>query len=177
MTKLITITPDVVARFWAKVNKTEEGCWLWTAGHDGSGYGSLKISGKQIKAHRISYTLANGAIPDGLWVLHKCDTPRCVRPDHLFIGTSKDNVQDMIKKRRMWVWTNPEKLKTCRWPKEQPKLRGMRHPKVKLTFEQVCAIRERFAAGGITKSDLAREYGVRDGYVGCLIRGEYRKYE
>lgn len=86
-------------RFWDKVNITE-GCWLWTADHNGR-YGIAILPGrKRIFAHRASWELANGPIPKDMFVCHKCDNPLCVRPDHLFLGTPYDNVQDMIHKGR-----------------------------------------------------------------------------
>lgn len=77
------------------------GCWLWVGGTNGKGYGQLWIDGEpSIMAHRLSWELHNGPIPKGMLVCHKCDTPPCVNPDHLFIGTDKDNIQDCIKKGR-----------------------------------------------------------------------------
>ena len=79
---------------------TEAGCWLWMGSIDSKGYGGIKVDGKQMGAHRRSWVLANGPIPDRLHVLHKCDTPSCVNPSHLFLGTNYDNVQDMVRKGR-----------------------------------------------------------------------------
>ena len=84
-------------RFWEKVNKTNE-CWEWIAGKS-HGYGVFWINGKLLRAHRVAWSIYNGGIPEGLLVLHKCDNPACVNPDHLFIGTQQDNVDDMITKR------------------------------------------------------------------------------
>lgn len=97
-TGIVGSNPTLPARFWAKVDKTE-GCWLWIAGSRGQ-YGSIKISGQVVDAHRVSWQLAYGAIPDGLCVCHKCDVPLCVRPDHLFLGTKLDNNRDMYAKGR-----------------------------------------------------------------------------
>lgn len=92
--------PNLVSRFWAKVVKTNE-CWEWCAAFHGSGYGIFGIGGTKIqRAHRFSWELSYGKIPEGLFVLHKCDNRKCVRPEHLFLGTNLDNVRDMIAKRR-----------------------------------------------------------------------------
>ena|SRR6478609_4188748 len=88
-------------RFWAKVEKTDA-CWLWTASLTKGGYGQFwfTLPRKRIDAHRAAWIITNGPIPDGLYVCHHCDTPRCVRPDHLFLGTPHDNTQDVIRKGR-----------------------------------------------------------------------------
>jgi hypothetical protein len=78
----------------------ESGCWIWEGTTNSQGYGSITIKGKEKKAHRVSWELFNGPIPKGLLVLHKCDTPACINPHHLFLGTHRDNIQDCIKKGR-----------------------------------------------------------------------------
>lgn len=98
-------------RFWEKVDKTtghiaarmESECWLWTASKTTVGYGKFaidKVGRKAVlrDAHRVSWELANGPIPDGLWILHRCDVRACVRPDHLFLGDARDNNVDMYTK-------------------------------------------------------------------------------
>lgn len=78
----------------------ESGCWLWTGGANDMGYGSLGIGGKKLYAHRASYEWFHGAIPKGMEVCHKCDVPLCVNPDHLFLGTHKENMSDSARKGR-----------------------------------------------------------------------------
>jgi hypothetical protein len=100
------LPPNVVTpiqeRFWLFVKKTEA-CWLWTGSVNGKGYGQIsqhKRGLRPLQSHRFSWTLHFGAIPKGMRVLHRCDNPTCVRPDHLFLGTDMDNTKDMISKGR-----------------------------------------------------------------------------
>ena len=86
-------------RFWSKVDTSGE-CWIWTACKNNSGYGQFSLKGRPQLAHRISWMFANGDIPPGLCVLHRCDTPACVRPDHLFLGNHADNMRDRNEKGR-----------------------------------------------------------------------------
>lgn len=77
-----------------------DGCWEWTAHRDKHGYGRIRLNGIPALAHRVVYELLVGAIPEGLFALHHCDNPGCVRPDHIFLGTQRDNMRDMWKKGR-----------------------------------------------------------------------------
>jgi hypothetical protein len=86
-------------RFWDKVVKTDT-CWVWTASVNGKGYGSFGYGGRVQLAHRVSWQMHCGPIPPGLCVCHACDNPSCVRPDHLFLGTIKDNNRDRDRKGR-----------------------------------------------------------------------------
>lgn len=95
-------TPLVI-RFWAQTNKREPNqCWLWVGATDNDGYGRMGGGGrgKHLRAHRVSWELHNGKINKGKFILHKCDNPTCVNPKHLFVGTPKDNSEDMVTKKR-----------------------------------------------------------------------------
>ena len=108
-------------------------CWLWLAGTTGSlGYGSFWVpaSGRMVAAHRVSWELTEGPIPEAYLVLHHCDTPPCVRPSHLFLGTQLDNMRDMVAKRRNFQVTHPETM-----------ARGESHGAARLTAQDVREIR------------------------------------
>ena len=137
-------------RFWSKVRKTD-GCWLWDGARIKNKYGTFRLDpGATVRAHRMSWELTNGPIHNDLHVLHKCDNPSCVRPDHLFLGTHKENMMDMSKKGR------------------SPR-RGIGNPK--LTREQVLEVRRRFS-GGETKKHIALSLGVHPKTIELLIRGK-----
>lgn len=135
------ITPE--ERFWAKVNKTTT-CWLWTGSLTKPapiGYGRFHFNGRLILSHVYSYELHVGVVPSDMKVLHTCDTPACVNPDHLFLGTQQVNVLDMTTKGRG----------VC--------LRGSAHLKAKLNEEIVRQARERHSKGEPI-AVMAREFGV-----------------
>ena len=141
---------SVEQRFWEKVNKDGPmcerlgtRCWVWIGAIASHGYGTITTKRRHSYAHRVSWELSSGKIPDGLCVLHKCDNPPCIRPDHLFLGTGKDNTADMINKGRA-VFNPP----------------GERSSNHKLTKADVIAMRERYARGDIAIADLARLSGV-----------------
>jgi len=149
------ITPPDV-RFWINVEKTE-GCWLWRGSVlQRSGYGRIMVGGKTIIASRYSYMLHHGTISDDVFVLHTCDNRICVRPDHLFLGTQADNMADCKRKGR--------------------NVFGIRQHSAKLTEAKVIEIRQRYATGSISQEKLAREYGVSQPLVGCIVRREMWKH-
>lgn len=125
-------------RFWSKVRKTKK-CWIWTGAKILSGYGRFGIKNKAYYSHRISWSLVNGTIPKGFQILHKCDNPSCVNPNHLFIGTQKDNMLDMMKKGR----------------KAKIKLTGEINPKAVLTEKQVKEIRRKYSDRSVGVEKIA----------------------
>lgn len=120
-------------RFWSKVDKSGD-CWLWTGNTTKAGYGVCYPDGKSTPrrlAHRAAWEEANGQIPDGLSICHRCDNPPCVRPDHLFSGTQADNIRDMMSKGRHGYYDKS----------------GEKNPRARLTSKQVAEIRRLYAIG------------------------------
>ena len=142
-------------RFLTHVIKQDDGCWIWKADIRRDGYGQYcwykDKKRTRLGAHRASWQFVHGPITDGLFVLHKCDVRRCVNPDHLFLGTQKDNVQDCLSKNRLPT--------------------GERHYNSKLTEEQVRNIL-RLSHAGFSVREIARSFPVHERQVGRIIRGE-----
>lgn len=130
----------------------ECGCWIWMKGWGNNDYGKIWLRGKTVSAHRISWELTHGPIPEGLNVLHKCDVPPCVNPDHLFLGNDSDNIQDALKKGRFAL--------------------GERSGKSKLSAIQAKAI---LTEQG-TYAQIANKYGIEETTVGCIKRRETWKH-
>jgi hypothetical protein len=85
---------------FSKVEENERGCWIFTGSRNSEGYGRVNFLGKCQLAHRVSFKIVNGFLPDSLLVCHKCDTPSCINPQHLFLGTNKENTMDAVRKGR-----------------------------------------------------------------------------
>lgn len=162
------LSPATIVSFWSKVRKSGgDECWTWTGRLNESGYGTLDIEGRAERAHRLSWILSEGPIPENICVLHHCDNRACVRPDHLFLGTRGDNARDMASKGRQSVQMHPERRPIC--PLEL-KPRGEGHGMSRLTDDQVLDIRARRAAGEML-SDLAAEYGVAKTTICAITTG------
>lgn len=156
---------NLSVRFWAKVSKggstqshMGSNCWEWTGCLSPDGYGRMLHKRRCVGAHRVSYELHSGHDPGPLFVCHHCDNRRCVRPDHMFLGTNRDNVVDMYAKGRGEAGRR----------KVAEKLAGERHFASKLTDAQVISARERHAAGATGKS-LAEEYGINRGTMSDIL--------
>lgn len=144
---------SIEERFWSKVAITTDInlCWEWQAAFDNNGYGRIKDNRVNKKAHRISWELTYGEIPEGLLVLHSCDNRKCCNPKHLFLGTNDDNMKDMFKKFRG----------------NAPRKEANKNHK--LTSELVSEIRLRYAKEKIAQHELAKQYNVSKTTIGYII--------
>ncbi len=137
---------NTLTRFFNKFDFTDSSvCWDWQASKNKQGYGRFSVDNKLMYAHRFSYTIHNGEIPENLFVMHTCDNPSCVNPRHLKVGTHQDNMDDKCAKNR------------------QARMFGEDNPASKLTTEQVHDIRTKRIAGvefaelyGVDKSQISR---------------------
>lgn len=141
----ITSSVPVQKRFQNFIDKGDgTGCWVWTGRRHPFGYGLISRNGKPYNAHRLSYEMHVGPITDGLWVLHRCDNPPCVNPDHLFLGTQSDNMQD------------------C-------KIKGRTHRTISQdTIERIRLM----VQSGVLPAHAAKACGVSRGYVYVLMKRE-----
>ena len=143
-------------RFNKHITKMPSGCWEWTGHRNYYNYGIIcSTGGKPVhkKAHRASWEIFRGSIPDGLFVCHHCDNPPCCNPDHLFLGTCKDNVQDLVRKKRH-CFGNAMKKRMLKHA-----VRGDTHCCAKLTASAIKTIRQGLSEG-ISGREFAKEYGV-----------------
>lgn len=140
-------------RFWSKVQFTSD-CWIWKAAvFDDRGYGKFPLTPtKLVRAHRYAFEIGNGPIPEGQIVCHKCDNPSCVKPDHLFLGTYKDNAQDRDKKGRAGV------------------RRGELNPMAKVTTEDVHKIRKLYNHKICSQRVLGILFNVSQGTIHNIVR-------
>ena len=128
-------------RFWQKVHKSRRGCWEWGASTQTNGYGRVSVQGKPVAAHRVSWEMEHGLIPDRLFVLHRCDNKICVRPSHFFLGDHRANSDDKLMKGR------------------EAHVNGERNGHAKLTEWQVREMR-RLHGEGLTCTALSQKYAI-----------------
>ncbi len=137
-----------IKRFMSKVTPTPS-CWLWDATIMNTGYGQIYYKRKLQLAHRVSYMLFVGTIPKGLWVLHNCDNRRCVNPNHLYVGTRQDNMDDMINRNHSQ--------------------KGERHYGNKVSESDVIVIRDMTDKKLMSTRKLAKKFGVSQGAICHII--------
>lgn len=143
---------DMIDRFMSKVRRTQD-CWIWTACKRRGGYGHFnKGNNKYTSAHRLSWEIHRGQIPNKLSVLHKCNNAACVNPDHLYLGTHNDNMRDRV---------------ACGRKKNY---RGEKNSQAKRTLKEINVIRN-WHSNGVTQTKIAQMIGSSQGYVSNIILG------
>jgi hypothetical protein len=141
-------------RFWTNIEKNRDNdCWRWTGALRIRDYGSYYYNGRNQLAHRVSWQINFGPIPDGIHVLHTCDNPSCVNPEHLRLGTHQDNMADRDAKGRQYDRN------------------GEKNGRAKLTSEDVNNIRMQYSSGSITRKSLADKFNVNIGTIGRALSG------
>ena len=145
-------TPEFIARFESKFAKGA-GCWIWEASCAGKGYGQVKLPFQRRNdyAHRIAYQIYRGEITNGRYVCHHCDNPKCVNPEHLYLGTQKENLQDMARKDRS--------------------LYGERNARAKLKEADVRKIRACLEMG-MTQQQIAAAFGISQIQISRIHTGQ-----
>jgi hypothetical protein len=150
----INLNNEDLIIFWNKVDIGEiNECWNWAWGTDGKGYGQCYINSKKYIASRVSYFIKNGSFEKKLKVCHSCDNPKCVNPNHLWLGTSLDNTRDMINKNRAYY------------------VEGEDIGSSKLKTEDVIKIRELYDQNKNTQKELSIIYNVTEPTIRCVIKG------
>lgn len=149
---------ELQARFWSKVDvQDNHACWNWLAATFTNGYGAFGVtSGKMKTAHRVSYELVHGKIPEGMVVMHTCDNPLCVNPSHLVVGTYQDNTNDMVSKSRQ--------------------AKGEKHGRAKLTENDVLRIYDMVREGGLSQEYIAGLFNISRMLVSCIKHKQLWKH-
>jgi hypothetical protein len=161
-----------VERFWSKVQKTD-GCWIWTASKRHKGYGAFCYSKNGVvvqgRAHRFMWEMVYGDIPAGMFVLHRCDNPACVNPDHLWLGTNQDNVDDMMRKgRHVSGGTYCKRTDSGKWKK------GKCHWNYRMSDEKISEIRSD-RKNGLSYGLISKKHSISIGYAFRLCNNQARK--
>jgi hypothetical protein len=136
----------------------KKGCWGWNGAKAHFGYGFMKSGGKMDRAHRVSWRIYKGKIPKGKLVLHKCDNPICSNPDHLYLGTQKDNIRDIYLRKR------------------NHNQHGIKNHQSKLTEEKVIEIRKKYKGKHGELTMLGKEYGVNYNTIRMIIKKQRWKH-
>ena len=148
-------TPET---FWDKVDwEAETECWLWTGAKLPHGYGTVCLNRQRLYAHRYAWAFVNGPIPKGLNILHKCDVPACINPDHLYAGTQRENLIDCIRRGRA------------------NRVRGSAHGQSKLTEDQVLELRKE-RTKGLSYAKLGKHFGISETQARSIVLGTWWKH-
>jgi len=169
-----SLTSDAVERFLDKVDfNAPNDCWEWVGAQKPRGYGNLRFQKTYYLAHRFSYGIYKGDVPEDKLVCHTCDNPSCVNPNHLFLGTAKDNTQDMIEKGRDGFDKN-RATGQDNGQNTHPENRcyGERNGNSQPTWDDVDEMRQRHEQENLTYAQLADEYNITPSAVGFIIRKE-----
>ncbi len=174
-------TSPAKERFSGRYSINSLGCWIWKSNARVARYGSILVDGKRVRAHRASYEMNVGQIPAGMHVLHKCDTPLCVNPDHLFLGTHQDNMNDMKTKGRARApsgvdhWTRRDRERAATLGRRNiaaSHRAGSANNNAKLCAANAAAIRAIHKSNPtITLTDLGRKFGVGRETARKVIKG------
>lgn len=156
----IEVSRKQIESFWKKVSKGDD-CWVWSGNKNLQGYGLVDLSGKQRLAHRVSWAIHNGNLPEVIFVLHHCDNPPCIRPDHLFLGGHIENTRDRVSKGRPGGRMINRPI-------------GESNPSAKLNLKKVSEIRE-LRKSGLTLSAIAKIYKVSRPQIGHIVSGQHWK--
>jgi len=146
------IKKEHIVRFWSRVKKTQ-GCWTWTGGKHRQGYGFFYFDSGSELAHRVSYLIEFKKFPKNKFVCHHCDNPSCVRPSHLFLGTQKDNIRDMVRKGRA------------------ADMVGEKNSNSILTYKKVIELKNLLKSKKFTYKELAKKFGISYGEVNNIVSG------
>lgn len=166
---------EATVRFWRHVNKgNPSGCWMWIGSAGKHGYGNFNGGGHVWwRAHRFSWVTLRGPIPEGVLVLHECDTPLCVNPDHLKLGTQAKNVEDM------WMRGRARPLRGVKHPHygrtgtAHPMfgVRGTNHPMTFIPPEVKEQVRRLYEADALTQDELAATFSISQTHISRIVRG------
>jgi hypothetical protein len=148
-----------IQKYWSKIQKQEQGCWIWNGALSDKGRAHMRIGDKIYYASRIAYFLHHNVDPGSRFVLHDCDNGACVNPNHLFLGNDEDNMKDMVSKGR----------------DRQPNNANENHGMCKYSNELVEQVRADYATGNYTQKQLASIYSMSQGNISMIINKKRRR--
>ncbi len=154
----VNFTPNQLVRFWKKISKDgENGCWKWLNAKDKDGYGKIRVQATDMRAHRLSWIIHRGQIPESSLILHTCDNPECTNPEHLYAGSNTNNMQDREARNRIQHFKGED----CNFST--------------LTSELIIKIREMRSAGG-KQLEIANLFGISRPHVSAICSRKVWKH-